>query len=74
MDPRKLSPFKQIFHAIIGDRYKRWLESPKTCCCRKTHKYKTFEDGNKIFDHEIDIVRLLQYFRFMRHFTKNLVV
>ena len=26
-----------------------------------------------MYEHEIDIVRLLQHFRFMRHFAKNLV-
>ena len=33
-----------------------------------------FEEGKTLYDHEIDIVRLLQYFRFMRHFTKNLML
>ena len=40
----------------------------------KTDKYRMFEEGNTLYDHEIDIVRLLQYFRFMRHFTKNLML
>ena len=36
--------------------------------------YRLFEEAHTIFDHEIDIVRLLHYIRYIRHFTKNLVL
>ena len=46
---------------------------PRWLCCRKTERYRVFEDGKALLDEEIDIVRLLQYFRFMRHFTRHIV-
>ena len=67
-------PLKEIFHTLIGDRCHRWLNSQKSGCCRKPRMYRLFEEAHTIFDHEIDIVRLIQHFRFLRDFTKNLVI
>ena len=73
LDPTKLNSLVNLFHSWVPKRYHEWLDSKKCLCCRKTDRYKLFEDGNDLYEHEIDIVRLLQYFRFMRHFIRNMM-
>ena len=71
LDPWKINPFVAIFHKLVPGKLQQYLESPKCLCCRKTEQYKVFEDGLDLYEHEIDVVKLLQQLRFMRHFTRN---
>ena len=73
LDPKGLNPCVLLFHACVPRRCEHLLESKSLFCCRKSPKYAVFEQGNELYEHEIDIVRLLQHFRFMRHFAKNMV-
>ena len=73
LDAKALNPCVLLFHKCVPRRCEPLLESKSLLCCRKSSKYAVFEQGNELYEHEIDIVRLLQHFRFMRHFAKNMV-
>ena len=46
LDAKQLSPFVLLFHELCPLRCAKSLTDPRWYCCRKTERYRVFEDGN----------------------------
>ena len=67
LDPNKLSPFKMLLFDMIPTRWARSLANWKKCkCLHRSDEYRNFEAGLKQYKAEINIVRLLRDFRYIK--------
>ena len=61
IDHTKLSSFKMLLFDCIPRKCRNKLNNSSIRCIRREHKYKVFEQGLKLYEQEINIVKSIRY-------------